>query len=448
MIKKVISEILRESDFDWVGDIKGVSYSKRYEDVLDDVLGLDEDVNSVDVFTLNSIIDSLSKLQSQVMNNTKIMESDLVYEIESNINNISNYVNRSKNQTLYETVKDYLVSDLTELIKRLTLINESNEFDWTSEVEETPNHQGYPQGVVPLRTHEDVDEYLNLFKGFLTTNDGRKKNIEFFRREYHDSIDHIQSTSTQYGTSLFEGFYISACFFINNTNPLTYDIAHFSFPVNEKEVQEYIDDFACGKHYVDCENWKMYDNLTQVKGAFKNTLKEDFDWVNNVSEFTLGDDFEESDVSYDDTDSKIYLGEQGRVTFNLDYDEFIDLVYDGYDDWCLSTTIKHNGQYDGNDNEYVDDDEIQYLHPYLSENQINRIQEVLNSYTNKTGLDRVGVDSYADDFRDFKPIVESILGDDVAWDEFVDESLSHIGYFLEINRWKLFWTCSSAPSVL
>ena len=48
---------------------------------------------------------------------------------------------------------------MKELIRKI--LRES-EFDWTDKVDVTPTYEGHPQGVVYLRSHDEIAEFIKL----------------------------------------------------------------------------------------------------------------------------------------------------------------------------------------------------------------------------------------------------------------------------------------------
>jgi hypothetical protein len=136
-----------------------------------------------------------------------------------------------------------------------------------------------------------------------------------------------------------------------------------------------------------------------MRNLIKKILREDFDWTEMAKPIELGA-FEEDDVSYDDKGAKVYLGEEGKVTYNLSTDELIEYAYSGYDDWVLESLISSNGDMSSDyyDDGYIDDDEINYLGGYLDDKQKERLQKILDYYVKKENLNkRLDVDNYLDD---------------------------------------------------
>ncbi len=168
-----------------------------------------------------------------------------------------------------------------------------------------------------------------------------------------------------------------------------------------------------------------------MRYLIKKILREDFEWTNQANAFELGS-FEEDDVSFDDSDAKVYLGVDGHVTYNLTIEELIEYAYDGYDDWVLETLVYSNGDYDEYYGDgYMDDDEINYLGGYLSEVQKERFQKILNHYN----VDIKVEDTIDDSFSVFEKPMGKIYTGRWDWDDFTSESMGSLDAAITRNRW-------------
>lgn len=175
-----------------------------------------------------------------------------------------------------------------------------------------------------------------------------------------------------------------------------------------------------------------------MRNLIKKILREDFDWAEKINPAELGDYFDEDDVSYDEDDARVYLGDEGKVLYNISVDELIEYSYDGYDDWVLSTLIRSNGDYhDYYDDNLFDSDEVNYLGGHLDDKQKERLQKIMDYYVKKEGLNkRLDVDEYMDDsFGELeKPLLKLYRGL-WDWDDFCSEALSSLGRAISRNRW-------------
>jgi hypothetical protein len=171
-----------------------------------------------------------------------------------------------------------------------------------------------------------------------------------------------------------------------------------------------------------------------MRNLIKKILREDFDWTEMAKPIELGA-FEEDDVSYDDKGAKVYLGEEGKVTYNLSTDELIEYAYDGYDDWVLESLISSNGDMSSDyyDDGYIDDDEINYLGSYIPENQIERLQKILNHYRIDKNVKETITGQV---FSELENPLLGIYRGRYDWEDFTNESISSLGRAINSNRWR------------
>lgn len=176
-----------------------------------------------------------------------------------------------------------------------------------------------------------------------------------------------------------------------------------------------------------------------MRNLIKKILREDFEWTDQAQAFELGS-FEEDDVSFDDKDAKVYLGEDGKVTYNLNMEELIEYAYDGYEDWTLQTLISYNGDYSSNSyyDDYIDSDELNYVGHHFSEEQLERLEKVLLYVDTKHGIRHKTVQQYIDNdgFSNLGNSLDKLYTGTWDWDDFGDRVLSAIGAAIEKNRWE------------
>ena len=175
-----------------------------------------------------------------------------------------------------------------------------------------------------------------------------------------------------------------------------------------------------------------------MRDLIKKILRENFDWTDQAEAFELGD-FEEDDVSFDDKHAKVYLGEDGKVTYNLNMEELIEYAYDGYEDWTLQTLISTNGDYSSNGyyDDYMDSDELNYIGHHFSEDQLKRLEKVLLYVDTKHDIRHKTVQQHIDNdsFGSLGNSLDKLYTGSWDWDDFGDSALSAIGAALEKNRW-------------
>lgn len=165
-------------------------------------------------------------------------------------------------------------------------------------------------------------------------------------------------------------------------------------------------------------------------------LNEDFDWVKQVPDVELGKHFTEEDLN-----EKIFF-ESGKVIYQLEWDEFNDLVFDGYDDYYFNDVVQNNGEYeDGGDGDWMDEDEVNYLTHWLDGDRLSRLKNLLKRAAKVLDLD--GSEStieelvHDDSFRDAEDYLGANLYRGVRdWGDMVDNYLYNTARAININRWK------------
>jgi len=181
-----------------------------------------------------------------------------------------------------------------------------------------------------------------------------------------------------------------------------------------------------------------------MRDLIKKILQEDFDWTDQAKAFELGD-FKEEDVSFDDKNAKVYLGEDGKVIYNLTMEELIKYAYnDAYDYWTLETLISNNGNdngyYYGDD--YIDSDEINYIGYHFDSDQLERLEKVLLYVDTKYNLKHKTVKQYIDEdeFDEIGDRLYKLYTGTWDWVDFRDSVLSAIGRAIDKNRWEFIGT--------
>jgi hypothetical protein len=169
------------------------------------------------------------------------------------------------------------------------------------------------------------------------------------------------------------------------------------------------------------------------------SLTENFDWVKQVPDIQFGDEFDE-----DDLDERIFFEDNfTKVRYELDFEDFNNLVNDGYEDWYFRDIVLYNGTYeDEGDDGWFDDEEVNYLPNYLSQDQKSRLMEVLKRSAKLFDLKGQTVDGplqtiIDDNFWDAEPYIGKNLyrGRD-DWETLTGNYMYYISKYVNINRWK------------
>jgi hypothetical protein len=174
-------------------------------------------------------------------------------------------------------------------------------------------------------------------------------------------------------------------------------------------------------------------------------IKEDFDWVKQIPDIEFGEKFDEEE----DLNERIFFNDDfSKVTYELDFEDFNELVNDGYEDYYFQDLVLYNGTYeDEGDSDWFDDEEVNYLPNLLSQDQKSRLMEVLKRSAKLFGLKgSTAIDGGADgvlqrilddQFWDAEPYIGSKLyrGRD-DWDDLTSNYMYYIGKYVNINRWR------------
>ena len=163
--------------------------------------------------------------------------------------------------------------------------------------------------------------------------------------------------------------------------------------------------------------------------------EDDFGWIKNVPDINFGEHFTDSDLN-----NKILI-ENGIVTYELSFDEFNELVNDGYDDYYLKELVLYNGTYEyASDSDYFDDEEINYYPSYLSQEQRSRLRNTLKRAAKLFNLD--GSDSKIGEIlrENFQESEDYIGGRLYSgrndWDYVTGNYLYHLSEKINLNRWR------------
>lgn len=175
---------------------------------------------------------------------------------------------------------------LTKMGYDLTQLNESeeDEFEWIKNIEASPNYEGQLQGVVHLRSHDEITEFFNLIDGAYSIIGKRQNELEKTKRDFHNAFDEIID---RFESPDWDGHNdwvpaISASFFISKKDPTKYETGYWDYDVDKDSVEDWLVNDGC-EEVVDCENWDLYTNISQIRPFFVDKLNESINEVAGIS---------------------------------------------------------------------------------------------------------------------------------------------------------------------
>lgn len=151
-----------------------------------------------------------------------------------------------------------------------------SEFNWVDDIGELPNYQGHPQGVVHLRSHAEITEFFDLIGGTYGIIGKRKNELEKTKSDFHNALD---ETILSFESEEWGGYddwvpAISASFFISKQDPTKYDTGYWDYDVDEGSVEDWLVNQGCEEEIIDCENWKIYTDISQLRTLFNDYTGE------------------------------------------------------------------------------------------------------------------------------------------------------------------------------
>lgn len=163
---------------------------------------------------------------------------------------------------------------MRNLIKKIL---KESDFDWIKQTPEAPNYNGHPQGVVYLRSHNEISEFLKLLKDY---NGGWLGPYNSGYDDFYEVFDDILTYSESVDPN--EEPILSVSFFVKKPYPNKLISGYWEHPVDNGDVEDYI---YLDSNVINKTNWKIYDNLSDVKLIFKQLVKEseDFDWIKDTN---------------------------------------------------------------------------------------------------------------------------------------------------------------------
>ena len=162
---------------------------------------------------------------------------------------------------------------MKELIRKI--LRES-EFDWTDKVDVTPTYEGHPQGVVYLRSHDEIAEFIKLLGEYNGGWIGPHGGYKDFHQAWDSLLDRVEGNDWDGYTDWVPT--MTASFFVEKKylNKLT--SGYWDHDVDNGDVEDW---FETADEVVDKEHWKIYDDVSQLRTLLGERLVEsnDMDWA-------------------------------------------------------------------------------------------------------------------------------------------------------------------------
>ena len=166
---------------------------------------------------------------------------------------------------------------MKELIRKI--LRES-EFDWTDNVGVTPTYEGHPQGVVYLRSHGEITEFLKLLEEYNGGWIGPHGGYKDFHQAWDSLLDRVEGNDWDGYTDWVPT--MSASFFVEKKYPNKLTSGYWDHDVDNGDVEDWLgDDGVFFDEVFDKEHWKIYDDVSQLRTLLGERLVEsnDMDWA-------------------------------------------------------------------------------------------------------------------------------------------------------------------------
>jgi hypothetical protein len=171
---------------------------------------------------------------------------------------------------------------MKNIIKKI-LKEEFNDFDWIDDIESTPNYNGHPQGIVAVKTHQEIDglcDIIDEYNGEVIDDMRNYLHDGLEMRNYlHDGLenrrDDLERMSAEDGEDYGEAV-LSVSFFVERKDPGKLTLGYWDLDITEN--REGIDQWLeMMSDEVFSDSYQIYKNLNQVKEIFKNYKNPELD---------------------------------------------------------------------------------------------------------------------------------------------------------------------------
>ncbi len=113
------------------------------------------------------------------------------------------------------------------------LLGDENSFDWIDKEKVTPNYEGFPQGVVYLRDHDEIDMFVNLINK-INPKDFGGRHINYVNH-MHDALEGRRDELEAEGYDSSDAI-ISASFFVEKGYPNGLSIGYWGYEVSDVDI--------------------------------------------------------------------------------------------------------------------------------------------------------------------------------------------------------------------